>query len=120
MRSRLLEGCRELRWSLWGRRQRRRDARRETLPVLRGNMRRAIVVRPDDPMFAEALFVLSDDSLSAPGVSREELLEQAKAAAENYTAAALPYRSERSFSGAALFLSGAAVSLLLLWLCGVI
>ena len=120
MRSRIVEKCRELRWSLWGRRQRRRDARRETLPVLRGNMRRALVVKPDDPMFAEALFVLRDDSFNTPGVSREELLAQAKAAAEEYTAAALPYRSERSLSRAALFLSGAAVSLLLLWLCGVI
>ena len=120
MRSRFVETCRELRWSLWGRRQRRREARRETLPVLRGNMRRALVVKPDDPMFAEALFVLRDDALSAPGVSRQELLEQAKSAAEDYTAAALPYRPERALSGAALFLSGAAVSLLILWLCGVI
>ena len=120
MRSRLLEGCRELRWSLWGRRQRRREARRETLPVLRGNMRRALVVKPDDPMFAEALFVLRDDVLGNAGVSRQELMEQARSAAEHYTADALPYRSERALSGAALFLSGAAAALLILWLCGVI
>ena len=44
-----------LRFSLSARRQVRAFRRRETLPVIRGNMRRIIVVEPPDPMFSEAI-----------------------------------------------------------------
>ena len=33
----------------------------ESRPVLRGNMRRAIVIKTPDDMFAEAVFILRDD-----------------------------------------------------------
>ena len=62
----------------------------ESRPVLRGNMRRAIVVRTPDDMFAEAVFILRDDY--DPGVSRGELLRQAKSAAEGHAQRALPPR----------------------------
>ena len=37
----------------------------ESRPVLRGNMRRAIVIKTPDDMFAEAVFILRDDTRSA-------------------------------------------------------
>ena len=54
----------------------------ESRPVLRGNMRRAIVIKTPDDMFAEAVFILRDDY--DPGISRGELLRQAKSAAEGH------------------------------------
>ncbi len=49
--------------------------------TVRGNMRRVIVLEPGGEIFQEAVFVLRDDYLPS-GISRQELLRQAKIAAE--------------------------------------
>ena len=54
-----------------------RSPRRTLPPRLRGKLRRAVVVQTPDPMFSEAVFILRDEALREPGVSREELLRQA-------------------------------------------
>ena len=96
-------------------------APRRTLPPrLRGKLRRAVVVQTPDPMFSEAVFILRDEALREPGVSREELLRQAARAAESYTEDALPGLERPSLRPLAAFLLGAAVTLLALWLTGMI
>ena len=77
----------------------------ESRPVLRGNMRRAIVIKTPDDMFAEAVFILRDDYV--PGISRGELLRQAKS---RYTG--LPPM--------AVFVLGASAAVLTLWISGVL
>ncbi len=57
--------------------------------AIKGNMRNVIVLHPKDGVFTEAVFLLRDDYLASPGISREELLRQARAAAEEYTRAAM-------------------------------
>lgn len=57
--------------------------------AIKGNMRNVIVLHPKDGVFTEAVFLLRDDYLSSPGISREELLRQARAAAEEYTRVAM-------------------------------
>lgn len=57
--------------------------------AIKGNMRNVIILHPKDGVFTEAVFLLRDDYLSSPGISREELLRQARAAADEYTRAAM-------------------------------
>ena len=90
LRHRAEELLAALRFSLSARRRERFSRRREALPVVRGNMRRVIVVEPPDPMFSEAMFILRDDYFQTPGLSRQELLQQAKNAARDYAGAAPP------------------------------
>ena len=71
LRHRAEELLSALRFSLSARRRERLSHRRETLPVVRGNMRRVIVVEPPDPMFSEAMFILRDDYFQTPGLSRQ-------------------------------------------------
>jgi hypothetical protein len=89
-------------------------------PHLRGKLRRAVVVPTPDPMFSEAVFILRDEVLREPGVSRDELLRQAARAAESYTEDALPPQERLSLRPAAAFLLGAACALLALWALGVL
>ena len=89
-------------------------------PRLRGKLRRAVVVPTPDPMFSEAVFILRDDALREPGVSRDELLRQAARAAESYTEDSLPPVERLSLRPAAAFLLGAAVALLVLWIAGIL
>ena len=93
---------------------------RSLTPRLRGRLRRAVVVPTPDSMFSEAVFILRDDRLRDPGVSRDELLRQAARAAESYTEDALPPVERLSLRPAAAFLLGAAVALLVLWIAGVL
>lgn len=95
---------------------------REGLPVVRGNMRRMIVVRPRDPMFTEALFILRDDYFQTPGMSRRQLLHQAQAAAQDQLrepSAAMPQKPGLSRLLPAFSL-GAAAAILAMWLGGLI
>ena len=84
-------------------------------PALRGKMRRAVVVPSPDPRFSEAVFLLSEDILRGGGVSRSDLLEQAKAAAESAAAEALPTVRRRLRPGL-VFLLGVLAALLGLYL----
>ncbi len=58
--------------------------------VLKGSMKNVIVVHPPGGIFSEAVFILRDDYFQTPGISREALLRQARAAAEEYAAAYSP------------------------------
>lgn len=90
----------------------------ESRPVLRGNMRRAIVIKTPDDMFAEAVFILRDDY--DPGISRGELLRQAKSAAEGHAQRALPPRRYTGLPPMAVFVLGASAAVLTLWISGVL
>lgn len=110
-----------LRFSLSAHR-RERLSRRETLPVVRGNMRRVIVVEPPDPMFSEAMFILRDDYFQTPGLSRQELLQQAKNAARDCVGTAASREPRRPIfpTAMSIFALGAAAAILALWIGGVI
>lgn len=100
----------------------KRRGRRESLPVVRGNMRRVIVVQPPDPMFTQAMFVLRDDYFQTPGISSQELLRQAREAARDYVEQAVPADPVRPVFPTAMsvFALGAAAAIFALWLGGVI
>lgn len=110
-----------LRFSL-GSRKRKALARREVLPVVRGNMRRVIVVEPPDPMFSEAMFILRDDYFQTPGLSRQELLRQAQNVARDFVGEAEPPELRRPIfpTAMSIFALGAAAAILALWIGGVI
>lgn len=102
--------------------RRERLSCRETLPVVRGNMRRVIVVQPPDPMFSEAVFILRDDYFQTPGLSRQELLRQAQRAARDCVGAGLPREPRRPIfpTAMSIFALGAAAAILALWIGGVL
>ena len=91
-------------------------------PVVRGCMRRMLVIKPPGDLFTEAVFILRDDYFQAPGLSRQELLQQAKTAAGAIIDASLPSgKSAPLFpSAASVFALGAACAVLALWLAGLI
>lgn len=89
-------------------------------PRLRGKLRRAVVVPTPDPMFSEAVFILRDEKLRDPGLSRDELLRQAARAAESFTEDALPGTERMSLRPFAAFLLGAACALAAVWALGLL
>ena len=93
---------------------------RALAPAVRGNMRRVIVLNPGGEIFQEAVFVLRDDYLPS-GISRQELLRQAKIAAEGcgVSEAGAPV-SAFFLSPIAVFLLGAACAVIALWLFGLL
>ena len=85
-------------------------------PPVKGNMRSVIVVKPDNAMFAEACFVLSDEYVRESGQSHEELLRQARDAANISACSAVPGGHivfARGTGYALSFLAGTAAGLLL-------
>lgn len=60
--------------------------------AVRGCVRNVIVVKPGDRAFKEAVFILRDDYFSTPGLSRSDLLNQARDAARRCTDALAPGR----------------------------
>lgn len=60
--------------------------------AVKGCVRNVIVVKPDDPAFQEAVFILRDDYFSSPRLSRAALVAQARDAARRYTDAVVPPR----------------------------
>ena len=97
-------------------------SKRILLPVVRGNMRRIIVVQPPDPMFTQAMFILRDDYFQTPGLSSQELLRQAREAARDCVDQAMPAAPVRPVFPTAMsvFALGAAAAIFALWLGGVI
>ena len=89
-------------------------------PRLRGKLRRAVVVPTPGPMFSEAVFILRDEKLRDPGLSRDELLRQAARAAESFTEDALPGTERMSLRPFAAFLLGAACALAAAWALGLL
>lgn len=90
--------------------------------ALKGSERRVIVIHPPGGMFSEAVFVLNDDYYSTPGISREALLRQARAAAEEYTRTALPEtpNGARIIARTVIFSVLAAALVAVMYLTGVI
>lgn len=88
-------------------------------PALRGNMRRAVAVPVSDPRFSEAVFILREEAFRDSGVSCSELLEQARIAAEEETAAMLP-PARRHLRPGLVFLLGFFAALLGLRLLGLL
>ena len=89
--------------------------------VIKGTASRVIVVKSPDPgIFREAFFILRDDYFSNRGVSQEELLRQARQAAEGYVRSHLPQSPPRPGPGKLLLLlvAVAAAVILLLKLFG--
>lgn len=107
-------------------RQRRRLERRSLYcaapEILHGNMRRVIVVSSPAPIFREAVFILKDDFFQTPGLSRRELMQQAKDAADGYIDAYMPKGSSMPTFVAAMsaFVLGAALTVLTLRFAGII
>ena len=84
-------------------------------PVIKGRAANVIVVKSPDPMFSEAIFVLRSDAISGSGLSRAEILSQARRAAEGCAASV----SEKGLSPLPLlaaFLLGAAITFLIMQL----
>ncbi len=53
--------------------------------MVKGVTRRVILVKAPDPkLFEQAIFIVREDALSGEGVSAEEVLRQAQAAADGY------------------------------------
>ncbi len=64
--------------------------------VIRGTSHNIILVTSPDPeIFREAMFILQDDYMRRPGVGKEELLRQARDAAENYVLRFVPPAKKR-------------------------
>jgi len=84
----------------------------------RGRMRNVIVVKPADPRFQEAIFVLRDDYFADPDCDRAELLQEAREAASRETGQTFPPGPRLPIWPAALLLLGAAAILLLTGVIG--
>ena len=93
---------------------------RSAAPVLRGTLRTAVVVKTPDTQFSEAVFVLRGDAAQQKGVTRDELLEEAKTAAAGCAERMLPQRGAPVLRPAAAFLLGAAAALLAMWALGIL
>ena len=59
---------------------------RSSSPAIHGTLRQAVVLQSPDPLFSEAVYILKNDT----GLSRSELMEQARSAAELHCAGTLP------------------------------
>lgn len=59
---------------------------REAFDVVKGVAKRVIVVKSPDPkVFEEAIFIVREDYMKTAGVTRSQLLSEAKQAAGAYT-----------------------------------
>lgn len=90
--------------------------RGEGAPPLRGKLRCSVVISEPGEPFSEAVFILRESALRSPGVSRAEILEQAREAAGLYTRSVLP--GGGGLRPLAAFLLGAAIMLLLMLALG--
>lgn len=81
--------------------------------VVKGTSRRVVVVYPDDEtLFEQIIYVVRDEALAQPGVSAEEVLDQAKAIVQQKgKAAPFPPKQRCRLTAALLWLSGIALTL---------
>ena len=62
-----------------------RKTRKDVWYMVKGINRRVIVVKAPDPkLFDEAIFLLREDAFSAAGVTPEQVIRQARQAADGY------------------------------------
>ena len=66
----------------------------EATDVVKGTSKRVIVVKAPDPKyFEEAIFIVREEFMSSPGVTRDTLLKEACRAADGYMSSPRkPYR----------------------------
>lgn len=89
--------------------------------MVKGVTRQVILVKSPDPrLFEQAIFLVKEEALHRPGVSPEQVIAQAQAAANDYLKSSRLWNErERGLTGwlwAALGASAAS----LLWLLGLI
>lgn len=74
-----------IRAGLWHLRQFIRPAKRKRAgQPIKGNIQNVIVVKPQNRMFSQAMFILNDDYVRQSSLSSQELLRQAREAAGEY------------------------------------
>ena len=94
-----------------------RRAAREKKEVIEGSAGNVIIVKsPNTEYFKEAIFILCDDLFSRRGVSRQQLLGEARRAAEDYCESIVPARDLRVWVYLIFFLLGALSVLVILTL----
>ena len=92
--------------------QAERDTDREG--VIKGTAGNAIIVKsPDTEYFKEAIFILRDEAFTRAGVSRKQLLREARRAAGSYAASCMPGRVRPAVPSWLSFLLGAAACFVL-------
>lgn len=91
--------------------------------MVKGISKQVIVVRPPDTeLFEQAIFILKEKALADGGVSDEELLRQARQAADAYLKAKVRggHKSGHRFPGPALCALLGALCVGILWLLTVV
>ena len=89
--------------------------------MVKGVAKRVIVVKSPDPrVFEEAIFIVREDYMKTAGVSRTQLLSEARQAAESYVGRLQPKKAPKKHTGlviilSSLFGSGLAAALMLLF-----
>ena len=90
-------------------------AARKQKEVIEGSAGNVIIVKsPNTEYFKEAIFILCDDLFSRRGVSRQQLLCEARRAAEDYCSGLVPARDLRVWVYLIFFLLGALSALVAL------
>ena len=93
----------------------------EAAAVVKGTAKRVIVVKsPDKKVFEEAIFIVREDYMKTAGVSRTQLLSEARQAADSYVGRMQPKKAAKKHTGlviilSSLFGSGLAAALMLLF-----
>ena len=89
--------------------------------MVKGVAKRVIVVKSPDPrVFEEAIFIVREDYMKTAGVSRTQLLSEARQAADSYVVRMQPKKVPKKHTGliiilSSLFGSGLAAALMLLF-----
>jgi len=91
----MMERLRERLWRLRQSICTRRKKKAGPAPI-KGNMQNIIVVKPQNKMFSQAVFVLSDDYMRQSRLSSQELLRQAQEAAGEFSPVMLPRKRAAS------------------------
>ena len=84
MMERIRDGLWYLRLNISALLQRPRRAKGRYVPPVKGNMRSVVVIKPENEMFDQAVFILSDSYLRQHSASSEEILQQARNIVEQY------------------------------------
>ena len=93
----------------------------EAAEVVKGTAKRVIVVKsPDKKVFEEAIFIVREDYMKTAGVSRTQLLSEARQAADSYVGRLQPKKAPKKHMGLIMILSsllgsGLAAALILLY-----
>lgn len=91
----MMERLRERLWNLRQSICKKRKGKAGSAPI-KGNMQNIIVVKPQNKMFSQAVFVLSDDYMRQSRLSSQELLRQAQEAAGEFAPVMLPRKRAAS------------------------